>query len=82
MTKLLHATFGLAIPRADETCALGGSAWLGSSPGATSSGRLLVMWLGIYTFMGRRIGQAGLAMNATASPSPLRCAACELDTIK
>jgi hypothetical protein len=29
--------------------------------------------LGIYTFMGRRIGRAGRAMNAAASPSPLRC---------
>ena len=58
----------LAIPRADETCALGGSAWPGGSPGVTSSGRHLVMWLGIYTFMGRRIGRAGLARNAAASP--------------
>jgi hypothetical protein len=31
------------------------------------------MWLGIYTFMGRRIGQAGRAINAAASPSLFRC---------
>lgn len=69
MTKL-HTTVGLAIPRAEGTCALGGSTWLVSSPGVTSSGRLLVIWLGIYTFMGRRIGRAGRAMNSAASPSP------------
>jgi acetylornithine deacetylase/succinyl-diaminopimelate desuccinylase-like protein len=70
--RKLPPTNGLAIPRADGTCALGGSAWLSSSPGRPSSNRLLVMWLGIYTFMGRRIGRAGRAMNAAASPSPLR----------
>jgi len=37
-----------------ESSVLGGSAWPGSGPGATSSGRLLVMWLSIYTFMGGR----------------------------
>jgi hypothetical protein len=58
MTKL-HTTGGLAIPRAEGTCALGGSTWPSGSPGGTSSGQLLVMWLGIYTFMGRRIGRAG-----------------------
>jgi len=52
---------------------LGGSAWPGGSPGGTSTGRLLVMWLGIYTFMGNRIGRAGRAMNAggIAKPFPL-----------
>jgi hypothetical protein len=59
----MQATLGLAIPRADGTCALGGSAWPGGSPGVTSSGRHLVMWLGIYTFMGSRFGRAGRAMN-------------------
>jgi hypothetical protein len=49
---------GLAIPRADGTCALGGSTLPGGSPGVTSSNRLLVMWLGINTFMGRRFGRA------------------------
>jgi hypothetical protein len=62
----------LAIPRADESCALGGSAWPVGSPGETSSGRLLVIWLGIYTFMGSRFGRAGRSMNTAASPSPLR----------
>jgi hypothetical protein len=38
----------------------------------TGSSRHLAMWLGIYTFMGRRIGQARRAMNAAASPSLLR----------
>jgi hypothetical protein len=62
----------LAIPRADETSALGGSKLPSSSSGETSNGRLLVKRLGIYTFMGRRMGRAGRAMNAAASPSPLR----------
>jgi len=66
------AGLGLAIPRAERSCALGGSAWPGSSRGVTRSVRLLVMWLGIYTFMGRRIGRAGRAMNAAASASPFR----------
>lgn len=57
MTKL-HTTLGLAIPRADGTCVLGGSALPGCSPSETSSVRPLVMWLGIYTFMGRRLGRA------------------------
>jgi hypothetical protein len=64
---------GLAIPLVEESYAWGGSAWPGGSPGETSGGRLLVMWLGIYTFMGSRIGRAGTPMNAAASPSPLRC---------
>jgi hypothetical protein len=70
--RRFSSTAGLAIPRADETSALGGNEWPGSSPSETSSGRLLVMWLGIYTFMGRRLGRAGRAMNAPASPSPFR----------
>jgi hypothetical protein len=49
---------------------LGGSAWLGGSPGETSSNQLLVMRLGIYTFMGRRIGRAGRAMNAGGIAKP------------
>jgi hypothetical protein len=67
-----QATGGLAIPRAEGTCALGGSTWSGGSPGLTSSNRLLVMWLGIYTFMGRRLGRADELWMPAASPSPLR----------
>jgi len=49
---------------------LGGSAWPGGSPGLTSSNQLLVMWLGIYTFIGRRFGWAGRAMNAGGIAKP------------
>jgi hypothetical protein len=52
---------------------LGSSALPGSGAGETSSSLLLVIWLGINTFRGRRIGHAGRAMNTAASPSPKRC---------
>jgi len=69
-TTKTSANIGFGYTAAEAICALGGGAWPGSSPGATSSGRHLVMWLGIYTFKGRRFGRAGRAMNASGIAKP------------
>jgi hypothetical protein len=70
----------LAIPGADGTCVLAGCAWPGGSPGVTSSGRLLVMWLGIYTFTARMFGRAGRAMNAGGIAKPFSLPATQMRT--